>query len=86
MSKNPAASDWKPLKGLAEAERQLRVGRRLHREAGAEGKWDRLSPEERRPFVDLSCVGANQFDLAADEKPTPWPKPSRKKAKTERVP
>jgi hypothetical protein len=60
------------LTGMAEAERQIRVARRLYEATDGKKTWDKspgqrpgtfLSLEERRPFIDLSCQGK----LADDE-------------------
>jgi hypothetical protein len=54
------------LIGMAEAERQVRVARRLYELTGRKKTWDKspgqrpgtfLSLEERRPFIDQSCQG-----------------------------
>ncbi len=54
------------LAGVAEAERQIRVARRLYELSGGTKTWDKspgqrsgtfLSLEERRPFIDQSCQG-----------------------------
>ena len=60
------------LTGMEEAERQIRVARRLYEATGGKKTWDKspgqrsgtfLTLEERRPFIDLSCWG----DLIKDD-------------------
>lgn len=43
------------LYGMAEAERQIRVARRLYTETKPTVIWSKLSKEKRRPFIDASC-------------------------------
>lgn len=63
--------------GIAEAERQVRIARRLYAAPGntrklydAEGQerpWDKLDPGERRPYIDQSCQGALRDDDGYDK-------------------
>ena len=57
--------------GMAEAERQIRVARRLYEATGGKKTWDKipgqsertaLTLEERRPFIDQSCQGKYRDD------------------------
>ena len=46
-------------KGMAEAERQIRVAQRLYLATTTDAHWDRLSASARRVFIDRACQGEN---------------------------
>ena len=59
------------LDGMAEAERQIRVARRLYEATGGPKTWDKapgqsdrttLTLEEKRPFIDRACQGVLRDD------------------------
>lgn len=59
------------LTGMDEAERQIRVARRLYEATGGKKTWDKLpgqsertalTLEERRPFIDRACQGEHRDD------------------------
>lgn len=43
------------LYGMAEAERQIRVARRLYEATNPKLTWDKLGLAGRRPFIDQAC-------------------------------
>jgi hypothetical protein len=43
------------LYGMAEAERQIRVARRLCKEEQPKVRWDKLRKKRRRSYLDRSC-------------------------------
>ena len=55
MSRSKAQKGRPALKGMAEAERQVRVARKLYELTKPTKPWEKLRLEERRPFIDLSC-------------------------------
>jgi DNA polymerase III epsilon subunit-like protein len=61
MSSVPSA-----LKGMAEAERQIRVARRLYEASAPERPWNELNQTERRPFIDQSCEGHHRDEGIAE--------------------
>jgi hypothetical protein len=59
------------LTGMEEAERQIRIARRLYLATGAKKTWDKvpghpertaLTLEEKRPFIDRACQGELRDD------------------------
>ena len=50
-----AQAEKAELKGLAEAERQIRVATRLYAASGAEKPWATLNLEGQRPWIDRAC-------------------------------
>jgi hypothetical protein len=43
------------LTGMAEAERQIRVARRLCKDEQPKARWDKLRKKKRRNYIDRSC-------------------------------
>lgn len=52
------------MTGMAEAERQIAVARRLYAASGRTPGWDRLNLEGRRPWIDLACTPGHVGELA----------------------
>jgi DNA polymerase-3 subunit epsilon len=51
---------------MAEAERQIRVARRLYEASAPERPWNELNQTERRPFIDQSCEGHHRDEGIAE--------------------
>ncbi len=48
------------LRGLEEAERQLRVAQRLHAEGSPAKPWEKLAWQDRRRWIDRACDAAHR--------------------------
>ncbi len=55
MSRAPKPAEPLALRGMEEAERQIRVAQRLYAVSSAAKPWTKLQVQDRRRWIDRSC-------------------------------